>query len=77
MTILGYLCKKAHVVIRSNHIDIWYTTQTEFKGTPSVSIGPALGLVLKIIRNGNFEITAEKIEPVSYTHLTLPTSDLV
>jgi len=62
MTILGYLCKKAHVVIRSNHIDIWYTTRTEFKGTPSLNIGPSLGLVLKIIRNGNFEITAEKIE---------------
>lgn len=62
MTILGYLCKKAHVVIRSNHINIWYTTQTEFKGTPSLNIGPSLGLVLKIIRNGNFEITAEKIE---------------
>jgi len=73
MNILGYLCKKAHVVIRSNHIDIWYTTQTEFKGTPSVSIGPALGLVLKIIRNGNFEITAEKIE-LSSQMVTMPFS---
>jgi hypothetical protein len=66
MTILGYLCNKAHVVIRSNHIDIWYTTQTKVKGTPSVNIGPALGLVLKIIRNGNFEISAAGIEPVSF-----------
>jgi len=73
MTILGYLCKKAHVVIRSNHIDIWYTTQTEIKGTPSVSIGPALGLVLKITRNGNFEITAEKLE-LSTKMITLPYS---
>ncbi len=66
MTILGYLCNKAHVVIRSNHIDIWYTTKTKVKGTPSVNIGPALGLVLKIIRNGNFEISAGSIEPVSF-----------
>lgn len=73
MTILGYLCKKAHTVIRSNHIDIWYTTQTEFKGTPSISIGPQLGLVLKIVRNGNFEITAEKIE-ISPQIITLPYS---
>lgn len=73
MTILGYLCKKAHTVIRSNHIDIWYTTQTEFKGTPSISIGPQLGLVLKIVRNGNFEITAEKIE-LSSQLITLPYS---
>lgn len=63
MTILGYLCKKAHVVIRSNNIDIWYTTQTKLRGTPSLNIGPSLGLVLKIIRNGNFEIVAENIEP--------------
>ncbi len=62
MTILGYLCNKAHVVIRSNHIDIWYTTESQFKGTPSLNIAPGLGLVLKIIRNGNFEIRAENIE---------------
>lgn len=73
MTILGYLCKKAHVVIRSNHIDLWYTTQTHFKGTPSVGIGPALGLVLKIIRNGNFEIAAEKLE-ISSQNISLPAS---
>ncbi|HRE12446.1 MAG TPA: PNGase F N-terminal domain-containing protein [Ignavibacteria bacterium] len=73
MTILGYLCKKASVVIRSNHIDIWYTTQTDFKGTPSISIGPALGLVLKVIRNGNFEIRAENIE-LSTKMITLPYS---
>lgn len=66
MTILGYLCNKAHVVIRSNHIDIWYTTQTRIKGTPSINIGPALGLVLKIIRNGNFEISASSLEPLSF-----------
>lgn len=73
MTILGYLCKKAHVVIRSNHIDIWYTTRTEFKGTPSINIGPALGLVLKIVRNGNFEISAENIE-LTPLNLKLPDS---
>ncbi len=72
-TILGYPCKKAHVVIRSNHIDIWYTDQTLFKGTPSVNIGPSLGLVLKIVRNGNFEIRAEKID-VAPLNISLPQS---
>lgn len=72
MTILGYLCKKAHVVIRSNQIEIWYTDQTVFKGTPSVNIGPALGLVLKIVRNGNFEIRAENIELTEITNITAP-----
>lgn len=72
MTILGYLCKKAHVVIRSNQIDIWYTDQTVFKGTPSLNTGPALGLVLKIVRNGNFEIRAENIELTEITNITAP-----
>lgn len=72
MTILGYLCKKAHVVIRSNQIDIWYTDQTVFKGTPSLNTGPVLGLVLKIVRNGNFEIRAENIELTEITNITAP-----
>ena len=72
-TVLGYRCKKAHVVIRSNHIDIWYTDETKYKGTPSVNIGPALGLVLKIVRNGNFEIRAENIE-ITPLNISLPPS---
>jgi Peptide-N-glycosidase F, N terminal/Peptide-N-glycosidase F, C terminal len=58
----GYNCRKAKVVIRSNNIEIWYTTEGGFKGTPSINIGPNLGFVLKIVRNGNFEISAEKVE---------------
>jgi len=61
-TILGYNCRKATTVIRSNKIEIWFTTETGIKGTPQINIGPTLGLVLKIVRNGNFEIFADKIE---------------
>jgi hypothetical protein len=60
--ILGYVCKKAAVVIRSNHIDIWYTTEAGIKGTPSLNIGSKLGLVLKIVRNGNFETYADSFD---------------
>lgn len=60
--ILGYKCKKATVVIRSNHIDIWYTTAMEVKGSPALNIGPELGLVLKVVRNNDFETVAEKID---------------
>ncbi|MCC6865216.1 MAG: peptide-N-glycosidase [Ignavibacteria bacterium] len=73
LTILGYLCKKAHVVIRSNHIDIWYTDKTGFKGTPAINIGPALGLILRIVRNGNYEIRAENIE-IKPLNIFLPRS---
>ena len=60
-TILGYHCKKAKVIIRSNTIEIWFTNELPLKGSPSLSIAPGLGLILKTIRNGNFEMYATKI----------------
>ena len=61
-TILGYACKKAKVIIRSNTIEIWFTDKLALKGGPSLGIAPGLGLILKTIRNGNFETYATKIE---------------
>lgn len=60
-TILGYVCKKAKTIINSNTIEIWYTNDLNVKGAPT-SLGQNLGLVLEINRNGNFIITATKIE---------------
>ena len=59
--ILGYNCRKATTVIRSNNIEIWYTNDAGERGTPMINIGPELGLVLKIVRNGNFEIYEDSI----------------
>ena len=61
-TILGYKCKKAKVSIRSNSIEIWFTNDLNIKGTPSLSIGPDLGLVLRTVRNGNTETYATRVE---------------
>lgn len=61
-TILGYLCHKAHLVIRSNSIDVWFTNQMAIKGSPLLDVAPYLGLVLKTVRNGNFEWYATHIE---------------
>ena len=60
-TILGYHCKKAKVIIRSNTIEIWFTNELPIKGGPSLGIAPGLGLILKTIRNGNYEMYATKI----------------
>jgi hypothetical protein len=60
--ILGKVCKKAKTIIRSNTIEIYYTDKFGLKGSPQTQMGPELGLILKIVRNGNFEIVAEKIE---------------
>ena len=59
--ILGYNCKKVKTTLRSNSIEIWYTTETGVKGTPAMAYGVPEGLVLKIVRNGNFELIATEV----------------
>ena len=60
-TILGYKCKKAKTVINSNSIELWYTDDIKVKGAPT-TLGQNLGLVLEMVRNGNYAITATKVE---------------
>ena len=60
-TILGYICKKAVYDVFSNKIEVWYTNQCKFKGSPSISFAPIDGLVLKYIVNGNRTILAKSI----------------
>lgn len=60
--ILGYNCKHLKTSLRSNSIDIWYTTETGTKGTPSMAYGIPDGLVLKVVRNGNYEIVAREVK---------------
>ena len=59
--ILGYNCKKARTIINSNTIEIWYTNDLKIKGAPT-TLGQELGLVLKWVRNGNYEISATEIK---------------
>ncbi|WP_445454011.1 GLPGLI family protein [Flavobacterium sp. 25HG05S-40] len=61
--ILGYTCKKAKTIINSNTIEFWYTNDLKVKGAPTV-LGQNLGLVLEMVRNGNFVVTAKNIEKV-------------
>lgn len=61
--ILGYNCKKAKTIVNSNTIEFWYTNDLKIKGAPSV-LGQDLGLVLEMVRNGNFVVAATKIEKV-------------
>jgi len=59
--ILGYECKKAKTIVNSNTIEFWYTDVLKVKGAPSV-LGQNVGLVLEMVRNGNFVIAATKVE---------------
>ncbi len=60
--IAGYLCKKVKTSLRSNSIEIWYTNELAVKGTPLMSHGVVDGLVLKVVRNGNYGLVASEIE---------------
>ena len=60
-TILGYKCQKAKTIINSNTIELWYTNELQVKGAPT-TLGQNIGLVLEMVRNGNFVISATKIE---------------
>ena len=62
--ILGYTCKRVKTSLRSNSIDIWYTTESGVKGTPAMGYGVPEGLVLRIVRNNNYEILANEIKPL-------------
>lgn len=65
--IAGYNCKKAKTVINSNTIEIWYTTELGVKGTIQPGAGVPDGLVLKIVRNGQREEKAVKVELLKKT----------
>ncbi len=60
--ILGYRCKKVKTTLRSNSIEIWYTSEPDVKGTPLISHGIADGLVLRVIRNNNYGLIATEID---------------
>lgn len=57
----GYTCKKAKTIVNSNTIEFWYTDALKVKGSPTI-LGQNLGLVLEMVRNGNFVISAVSIE---------------
>ncbi len=60
-TILGYACEKATTTLRSNSIEIWFTRDLPFRGTPQMAYGIPDGLVLKIVRNRNFALEADTL----------------
>lgn len=51
--LLGLTCKVVRTVINSNNIEVWFTTDLPFRGTPQPNVGVPDGLVLKVVRNGD------------------------
>ena len=71
---LGLKCQILRTSINSNTIDIWYTTDIPFRGTPQPSVGIPDGLVLKTVRNGDRIIEAIDINKIKKPYDVLPTS---
>ena len=73
-TILGLKCKIIRAIVNSNTIDISYTQDIPFKGTPQAGVGVPDGLVLKIVRNGDSVQEATGIVALKETAQLLPDS---
>lgn len=71
-TILGLKCKIIRAIVNSNTIDISYTQDIPFKGTPQSGVGVPDGLVLKIVRNGDSVQEATGIVAMKETAQLLP-----
>ena len=46
-------CKILRTSINSNTIEVWYTNDIPFRGTPQANVGVPDGLVLRVVRNGD------------------------
>ena len=60
--ILGYHCQKTLLNLRSNKIEVYFTDEANIKGAPALYLSEIPGLVLKVVRNGNYEIYAKQID---------------
>lgn len=69
---LGLNCKVMRTVINSNTIDVWYTNDIAFRGTPQAAVGVPDGLVLRVVRNGDSVQEATEIRGIKKTPQLLP-----
>ena len=75
-TILGFICSKAIYNSFSNMVEVWYTQQSQVKGSPSISFIPDNGLVLKLVINDNRTIIARNMVPTAEA-IVMPTGDFL
>lgn len=72
--ILDRICNKARLVVNSNTIELFYTSDDSFWGTPAPRFGVTKGLILKIIINGSRIMEATKIDYLKHSVNLLPKS---
>ena len=72
-TYLGLRCKIVRTILRSNTIDVWYTNDLAFRGTPQAGVGVPDGLVLRVIRNKDMIQQATELRAIKNPVSLLPT----
>jgi len=72
-TVLGYVCQRATAVVRSNHIDLWYSSELGVAGTPAINFAKPGALILKLVRNGNYVVEALRVERPPDAQIPAPT----
>lgn len=70
--VLGLNCKVVRTIINSNTIDVWYTNDLKFRGTPQPNTGVPDGLVLKVVRNGDMVQEATSLSSVKQATKIMP-----
>ncbi|MFN8548672.1 MAG: PNGase F N-terminal domain-containing protein [Candidatus Eisenbacteria bacterium] len=71
-TVLGHVCRHATTVVRSNHIDLWYTEDLGVAGTPAINFVKPGAVILKMVRNGNYIVEATRIEETPRAQIPTP-----
>lgn len=69
---LGLNCKVVRTIVNSNTIDVWYTNDIKFRGTPQTWAGVPDGLVLRVVRNGDSVQEATDIKAIKKPSQLLP-----
>ncbi|MBK8232761.1 MAG: peptide-N-glycosidase [Candidatus Eisenbacteria bacterium] len=62
--ILGRSCRLARTTLRSNRIELWVDESAPVSGSPSTQFVAPTGLILRLVRNGNYVVEARSIEPL-------------
>ena len=60
-TLLGFKCKIARIMINSNTMEVWYTTELGIQATPTPGWGVTDGVVLRYSRNGQHVIDRKSV----------------
>ncbi len=70
--IAGWNATHVRTSLRSNTIDIYYTKDLGYNGSPQPGVGILDGMILKVVRNGNVMLEAVEAKQITSTESVFP-----